>query len=50
MKARLTISVCAAAVAVMIGSGVALAQEKTFDLKISHWVPPSHPLQKALEE
>ncbi|HEY6025491.1 MAG TPA: TRAP transporter substrate-binding protein, partial [Pseudolabrys sp.] len=34
----------------MIGSGAALAQEKTFDLKISHWVPPSHPLQKALEE
>jgi TRAP-type C4-dicarboxylate transport system substrate-binding protein len=28
----------------------ALAQEKTFDLKISHWVPPSHPLQKALED
>src|SRR5690349_9991934 len=28
----------------------ASAQEKTFDLKISHWVPPSHPLQKALEE
>ena len=26
------------------------AQEKTFDLKLSHWVPPSHPLQKALEE
>jgi TRAP-type C4-dicarboxylate transport system substrate-binding protein len=31
-------------------SGVALAQEKTFDLKISHWVPPAHPLQKALED
>ena len=28
----------------------ARAQEKTFDLKISHWVPPSHPLQKALED
>ena len=28
----------------------AFAQEKTFDLKISHWVPPAHPLQKALEE
>ncbi|MGN6569832.1 MAG: TRAP transporter substrate-binding protein [Pseudolabrys sp.] len=34
----------------MIGSGAALAQEKTFELKLSHWVPPSHPLQKALEE
>src|SRR6201990_3108274 len=28
----------------------ASAQEKTFDLKISHWVPASHPLQKALED
>jgi TRAP-type C4-dicarboxylate transport system substrate-binding protein len=27
----------------------ALAQEKTFELKLSHWVPASHPLQKALE-
>src|SRR6266403_1965534 len=28
----------------------ALAQEKTFELKISHWVPASHPLQKSLED
>ena len=28
----------------------ALAQEKTVELKISHWVPASHPLQKALED
>jgi TRAP-type C4-dicarboxylate transport system substrate-binding protein len=28
----------------------ALAQEKTFELKISHWVPASHPLQKAFED
>ena len=27
-----------------------LAQEKTFELKLSHWVPASHPLQKALED
>jgi TRAP-type C4-dicarboxylate transport system substrate-binding protein len=50
MKARFTISVCVAAIAAIIGSGAALAQEKTFELKLSHWVPPSHPLQKALEE
>jgi TRAP-type C4-dicarboxylate transport system substrate-binding protein len=25
-------------------------KDKTFELKLSHWVPPSHPLQKALEE
>ena len=28
----------------------AMAQEKNFELKLSHWVPASHPLQKALEE
>ena len=28
----------------------AFAQEKTFELKISHWVPASHPLQKSLED
>jgi TRAP-type C4-dicarboxylate transport system substrate-binding protein len=28
----------------------AMAQEKTFELKISHWVPASHPLQKSLED
>jgi TRAP-type C4-dicarboxylate transport system substrate-binding protein len=25
-------------------------KDKTFELKLSHWVPPSHPLQKALED
>ena len=50
MKARFTGYVCAAAIAAVIGSGAAFAQEKTFELKLSHWVPPSHPLQKALEE
>jgi TRAP-type C4-dicarboxylate transport system substrate-binding protein len=51
MKSRHT-GFCAAALAVaVIGSaGIAQAQEKTFELKISHWVPASHPLQKALEE
>jgi TRAP-type C4-dicarboxylate transport system substrate-binding protein len=28
----------------------AFGQEKTFNLKISHWVPASHPLQKAMED
>ena len=28
----------------------ATAQEKNFELKLSHWVPASHPLQKALED
>ncbi|HVD72796.1 MAG TPA: TRAP transporter substrate-binding protein, partial [Xanthobacteraceae bacterium] len=34
----------------LIGASAALAQDKTFDLKLSHWVPPTHPLQKAMEE
>jgi TRAP-type C4-dicarboxylate transport system substrate-binding protein len=51
MTIRVTTKSCAAATAVSLGLvGGALAQDKTFDLKISHWVPPSHPLQKALEE
>jgi TRAP-type C4-dicarboxylate transport system substrate-binding protein len=32
------------------GATGALAQDKTFELKLSHWVPPSHPLQRALED
>ena len=38
--------------AVLLAASVtpALAQEKTFELKISHWVPSSHPPQKSLED
>ncbi len=52
MKARVTGYFYAAALgAALIGSApLALAQDKTFELKLAHWVPPSHPLQKALEE
>ena len=41
-----------ALLALLLAPGVtpALAQEKNFDLKISHWVPASHPLQKSLED
>ena len=31
-------------------AGPAIAQDKVVQLKLSHWVPPSHPLQKAMEE
>ena len=34
----------------VFGLGAASAQEKSFELKLSHWVPPSHPLQKSMEE
>jgi len=39
-----------AAPAVALGLRPASAEDKTFDLKLSHWVPPSHPLQKSMEE
>jgi TRAP-type C4-dicarboxylate transport system substrate-binding protein len=39
-----------AALSLALGLGAASAQEKTFELKLSHWVPPSHPLQKAIQE
>ena len=51
MLSRLPAGLCAAALAALIGASTpTLAQDKTFELKLSHWVPPSHPLQKALEE
>src|SRR5580700_11423387 len=39
-----------AALGLALGLGTASAQDKTFELKLSHWVPPSHPLQKAIED
>ena len=36
--------------AMVMSASLAAAQDKTFELKLAHWVPPSHPLQKALEE
>ena len=48
---KLRFAGCVYAAALLIGGATtALAQDKTFELKISHWVPPAHPLQKALEE
>ena len=40
-----------AALAMMLaGAPSATAQDKTVELKLSHWVPPTHPLQKAMQE
>lgn len=51
MRARLlAISFGSLAAIALNLAAPAQAQDKTFDLKLSHWVPPSHPLQKALEE
>ncbi len=42
--------------ALLIGVALAVltvpasAQEKTFNLRLSHWVPATHPLQKAMQE
>ncbi len=45
------LAVSTLALAGLLGTATAsFAQDKTFELKLSHWVPPSHPLQKALEE
>jgi TRAP-type C4-dicarboxylate transport system substrate-binding protein len=53
LNASVKAGVLASAVGLSLVAGgvpAAQAQDKTFDLKISHWVPPSHPLQKALED
>ena len=47
---RAAVAVSAALAASLCAATTARAQEKTFELKLAHWVPPSHPLQKALEE
>jgi TRAP-type C4-dicarboxylate transport system substrate-binding protein len=39
-----------AALGLMFGLTSASAEDKIFELKLSHWVPPSHPLQKAIED
>ncbi len=39
-----------AALGLALNVGKAAAQDKTFDLKISHWVPPTHPIQKAIQD
>lgn len=47
---RVCVTLLAAASALAALTGTVAAQDKTFELKLSHWVPPSHPLQKALED
>jgi TRAP-type C4-dicarboxylate transport system substrate-binding protein len=42
--------IIALSAAFCFAAGAAAAQDKTFELKLAHWVPPSHPLQKALED
>src|SRR5436189_4905134 len=50
-RAKRNLAICiVSAAALMFGGAAASAQDKTFELKLSHWVPPTHPLQKAMEE
>ena len=45
-----TVAAPAAGLALLMAAPAALAQDKTIELKLSHWVPPTHPLQKAMED
>ena len=46
----MTIRAAALGAVLALCATAASAQDKTFELRLSHWVPPSHPLQKALED
>jgi TRAP-type C4-dicarboxylate transport system substrate-binding protein len=48
-SASAAVLIASAAVLIVAASPTA-AQERTIELKLSHWVPPTHPLQKAMED
>src|SRR5580704_16322756 len=52
MRRMHPLAICGVAtmIALALGTGAASAEDKTFELKLSHWVPPTHPLQKAIEQ
>ena len=45
-----TVTASAAGLVLLMAAPAALAQDKTIELKLSHWVPPTHPLQKAMDD
>ena len=48
---RRVLKAAAAAVAVLaVAAPQARAQDRSFELKLAHWLPPSHPLQRAFED
>ncbi len=47
---RRALAVVAGCAAISLSSGLSLAQDKPVALKISHWVPASHPMHKPTEE
>jgi TRAP-type C4-dicarboxylate transport system substrate-binding protein len=51
MRKRFDLRAGIACLVLMMGaSHFAHAQEKTFELKLAHWLPSTHPLHKAIEE
>jgi TRAP-type C4-dicarboxylate transport system substrate-binding protein len=43
-------SVAGAGLGLLAVSAVAIAQDKPIELKLAHWVPPTHPLNKSLDD
>ena len=43
-------TIAIALTAVIAAATPGLAQDKPVMLKLSHWVPPAHPLQKAIQD
>ena len=50
LLAPLATAIAMALLAGVTSPATAQSRDKVFELKLSHWVPPSHPLQKALED
>src|SRR5262245_44412086 len=51
MASRRTLFALLASAGLIVALGApASAQDRTVELKLSHWVPPTHPLQKAMED
>jgi TRAP-type C4-dicarboxylate transport system substrate-binding protein len=50
-SSKIMLLASAAGLAAMLAAApLAQAQDKTIELKLSHWVPPTHPLQKAMDD
>src|SRR5260370_1723269 len=50
LLAPLATAIVMALLAAVTSPATAQSRDKVFELKLSHWVPPNHPLQKALED
>src|SRR5260370_1597950 len=50
LLAPLAAAIVMALLAAVTSPATAQSRDKVFELKLSHWVPPNHPLQKALED